>query len=245
MTDLLLYGAAILVSFAVVRWFPSGRPLQAIPAAARETAVVLLCYAVAFLLSAYRFLYRPDMAAMGLVPRLLLLVLVAGFIHALFPFVYFKWIRGHALDQLGWRTSGWQAGIAVAVVFGLTAVLLRPDGLQFRSVAENEGWAAFITLGLFTAALPEETMRFYAQTRLEALTGSFRVAWMVTALLWALMHLPLFYSQADALLPAVMNVLALLPLGLLWGYMTRRFSAVVPAVLMHATNLWGLQNVVG
>ena len=38
------------------------------------------------------------------------------------------------------------------------------------------------------------------------------------------------------------GVLDIVPLGLLWGYLTHRTGSLVPAVLLHLTNFWGLQN---
>jgi len=31
-------------------------------------------------------------------------------------------------------------------------------------------------------------------------------------------------------------------MGLLWGYMTHRTKSLLPAVLVHGFNLWGLHN---
>lgn len=241
--DVLIHGAVVLAAFTITRAIPSGAPLGAIAHPRRESAMVLGSYAAAFALTAYRFLAKPDMAAMGVLPKFVLLVLVASFVYALAPLAYFAWTRRYPLAELGWRRDGWLAGVMVVAIFGATAILFRPSGLQFQSIVDNEGWGAFITLGLLTAALPEETMRFYAQTRLEAWLGSRQAAWIITAVVWAMMHLPLFYRNAGALLPSVMQVIALIPLGLLWGYMTRRYSSILPAVIVHATNLWGLQNV--
>ena len=34
----------------------------------------------------------------------------------------------------------------------------------------------------------------------------------------------------------------IVPLGLLWGYLTHRTGSFLPSVVLHATNIWGLQN---
>jgi membrane protease YdiL (CAAX protease family) len=33
-----------------------------------------------------------------------------------------------------------------------------------------------------------------------------------------------------------------MPLGFLWGYITHRTKSLFPSIVIHALNLWGLQN---
>jgi membrane protease YdiL (CAAX protease family) len=39
-----------------------------------------------------------------------------------------------------------------------------------------------------------------------------------------------------------MGVVDIVPLGLLWGYLMHRTRSLLPSTLLHATNIWGLQN---
>jgi hypothetical protein len=243
LTELLLYFIVVGAAFAVSQLFPEVQKNPVVNKPAAELWVVLITIALSAGLSVFRFMYKPDMATMPLVPKLILLLLVAGGVFALAPFIYFKFFKKYTLEELGWRITGVPAATLIVLLFGISAWLFRPEAMQFSYILENEGWYAFITLGLFTAALPEETMRFYTQTRIEATSGSFVAAWFGSALLWALLHFPVFVSQSGNPVNAFMSVLALLPLGLLWGYLTKRFQSVIPAIVVHATNLWGLQNV--
>jgi membrane protease YdiL (CAAX protease family) len=34
----------------------------------------------------------------------------------------------------------------------------------------------------------------------------------------------------------------IIPIGLLWGYITWRTKSLFPSVVVHGFNLWGLQN---
>jgi membrane protease YdiL (CAAX protease family) len=37
----------------------------------------------------------------------------------------------------------------------------------------------------------------------------------------------------------------MMPIGFLWGYLTHRTKSLLPAVLVHGLNFWGLQNFLG
>ena len=39
-----------------------------------------------------------------------------------------------------------------------------------------------------------------------------------------------------------MGAVRIVPLGLMWGYITYRTKSLLPATLVHGLNVWGLQN---
>jgi membrane protease YdiL (CAAX protease family) len=57
-----------------------------------------------------------------------------------------------------------------------------------------------------------------------------------------MLHGPKDWNESHSLAATVMGVLNIVPLGLLWGYLTHRTRSMVSSILLHATNVWGLQN---
>jgi membrane protease YdiL (CAAX protease family) len=55
------------------------------------------------------------------------------------------------------------------------------------------------------------------------------------------MHAPKWAAEDDAI-EALLSSIRIVPLGLTWGYLTYRTRGLLPAVLVHGTNFWGLQN---
>jgi membrane protease YdiL (CAAX protease family) len=43
-------------------------------------------------------------------------------------------------------------------------------------------------------------------------------------------------------LETALSSIRIIPIGLVWGYLTHRTKSFVPATLVHGANFWGLQN---
>jgi hypothetical protein len=56
------------------------------------------------------------------------------------------------------------------------------------------------------------------------------------------MHAPKWLGEGADLYEGAMSSVRLIPLGLLWGYMTHRTKSILPATFVHGLNVWGLQN---
>ena len=67
---------------------------------------------------------------------------------------------------------------------------------------------------------------------------------MTATILWAGMHIPVLHAQSPKtpLMLVAISSLHIVPIGLLWGYITLRTKSILPATLVHGLNLWGLQN---
>jgi hypothetical protein len=39
-----------------------------------------------------------------------------------------------------------------------------------------------------------------------------------------------------------MSSVRIIPIGLMCGYLTHRTKSIIPSVLVHGSNFWGLQN---
>jgi membrane protease YdiL (CAAX protease family) len=89
--------------------------------------------------------------------------------------------------------------------------------------------------------LTEEFLRMSWQTRLGAVLKNPAAAWFFTAWVWSALHVPGFTDSSwEATLQGVAEMV---PLGLLWGYILHRTQSLWPTVLLHATNIWGLQAI--
>jgi membrane protease YdiL (CAAX protease family) len=96
-----------------------------------------------------------------------------------------------------------------------------------------------VVVAMALAALAEEVVfRGIVPALLEGLIGS-RRAWIYSAVLFAAVQLPAAYALRtkeaglNPLLPA-----AALGSGLVWGYMTRRWGRLWPAIISHALVDW-------
>lgn len=156
--------------------------------------------------------------------------------------IYFLAIQKYRLKEIGFNFHYWFVAIPIIILLGGISFLLFPDGLQFKMMYQQHGFLAFIGLGFLTAALPEELMRNLFQTRLSTVISK-PVSWFIVSFIWALTHIPSFGAQNQDYVKASWNAIGILPLGLLWGYLNERYKSIIPSILIHGTNLWGLQNI--
>ena len=80
------------------------------------------------------------------------------------------------------------------------------------------------------------------QTRVGAYLRNPAVGWFFATLVWAFLHSPKWYADGGDLYEALMGAVRIVPLGLMWGYITYRTKSLLPATLVHGLNVWGLQN---
>jgi membrane protease YdiL (CAAX protease family) len=83
------------------------------------------------------------------------------------------------------------------------------------------------------------------QTRLGILFHHKGMGFVVATLVWVCIHIPNSYPHTqEGAFPLLffIKLATLIPHGLLWGYMTHRTKSLLPAVLVHGLNFWGLQN---
>tara|TARA_R110002049_G_scaffold63062_1_gene167838 strand:- start:433 stop:954 length:522 start_codon:yes stop_codon:yes gene_type:complete len=166
------------------------------------------------------------------------------FVFPVFFLIYFLAIKKYTLKELGiLRFNFWYVSLPLIVLIGGVAYLIFPDGLQFQDVLKTNGYLAFITLGFLTASIPEEITRVLLQTRLYGLLKNKSFAWFSASFVWALFHIPVFMFNGSNYYDACISALGILPLGLLWGYLNERYRSILPSVIIHGTNLWGLQNI--
>jgi membrane protease YdiL (CAAX protease family) len=145
--------------------------------------------------------------------------------------------------DLGIRFRGFILIVPVLLISAFTFWLVSPESHTLQRVIEEEGGiiSALFT-GFFAAGLSEEIFRVIGQTRLGAYFKNNALAWFVTTVIWAFFHAPKWYSDDQNLTEAIIGSVRIIPIGLMWGYLTYRTKSILPSVIVHGLNYWGLQN---
>jgi membrane protease YdiL (CAAX protease family) len=157
--------------------------------------------------------------------------------------VYFLWYR-YRPRQLGLNFHYWYLPLPIHYVFGVITFVVAPEKSHWQSFFHSFGFWGVLTTCVFEAALPEEFMRMLLQTRLERVLRYPGLGFFAATFVWACLHAPNFWSQNPqwTFWRAVRGPWTIIPIGLLWGYVTHRTKSLLPTVLLHGFNLWGLQN---
>jgi membrane protease YdiL (CAAX protease family) len=151
--------------------------------------------------------------------------------------------RGYRLRDLGLEASGLRAVPFVMTTFAAAALFFAPQSATWQGAIAESGGSIWSLVGTaLLAAVPEEFFRFAWQTRAGAWLGRPAVGWLIASSLWAVLHTPKDWSESHAIVETITGAINIVPLGLLWGYLTHRSRSMLPSIALHATNLWGLQN---
>ncbi len=199
---------------------------------------------IVILLLTYWFLVV-DREAVSLAVKVSALALRILFVFPVFLLLYFLALKKYTLRQLGiLRFNHWHISLPIILLIGGTSYLFFYDGLQFEKIVQKNGFLSLLTLGFLTAAIPEEITRNLLQSRLGIMINHKSIAWFAASALWAIVHIPSFtFNTNGDYYNATISALGILPIGLLWGYLNERYKSIVPSVIIHGTNLWGLHNI--
>lgn len=177
--------------------------------------------------------------------RPLRIALVIGGMLCLMQVVPAFWLvaRGYRAGALGARWTAARAGLACVAVVAAVALLVDAEGAPVVKVAQA-GASAELALLLTTApqVIAEEFLRMTLQTRIAAVTRNAALGWLLATLPWAALHVPAWIAGGDSLLAAFGGALRIVPIGLVWGFLTWRTGSLVPALIAHELNIFGLQN---
>jgi membrane protease YdiL (CAAX protease family) len=134
--------------------------------------------------------------------------------------------------------------LLVLLIFGAITFWIAPEESHWRSFFHQFGVWGWLFSGLLGAALSEEFTRMLLQTRLAGAFHNIGLGFVAATFIWACLHIPINHSQIQNAIwmRAFLGAITLMPVGFLWGYMTHRTKSILPAVLVHAFNLWGLVN---
>ncbi len=144
--------------------------------------------------------------------------------------------------DLGFRLPFLIPALPVIFIIGLSTYFIAPLNIKFTEAISQEGLLATLFTGIITAALAEEFWRLLAQTRLAVLFNNAALGWLIASIIWAFMHTPKWYYESHNFYETIFGAIRIIPIGLMWGYMTYKTKSIFPAILVHGTNLWGLQN---
>lgn len=148
--------------------------------------------------------------------------------------------------ELGVRLQGWSVAPVVLGIFGgMTSVVAR-HGNMWSKLFHAWGLWWMLWIGLVEAALSEEFTRMLLQTRLALAFRNRGLGFVAATVIWACLHMPRFRAESfGAWTGAFFGAVTIMPVGFLWGYLTYRTKSLLPAVLVHGLNYWGLQNFIG
>lgn len=223
-----------------LRWpapkdFPVRKP-------AKETYIVLLCTGIGLLALMLRF----NLLNWGQMQGWVRLVVAIPLIAFAFPIVLLiiMLLRKYSPASLGFRLHGLLLFLPVAVIVALAARLGAPGAFTFDKIMAESGgsiWQALF-MGIVTAGLSEEFMKMMVFTRVGASTQNKAFGWFIATVIWAFMHAPKWYADSHNLTESLLGSVRIIPIGLMWSYISYRTKSILPATLVHGTNVWGLQN---
>ena len=130
-------------------------------------------------------------------------------------------------SDLGIRLNGLILVIPIALISALVNRFVCPQSLTYDAlIAETGGIVSALAMGIITAGLSEEFFKMVGQTRLGAYIQNFGLAWFITVVIWAFMHAPKWYSEDLDMTEAVLGSVRIIPIGLMWSYMTHRTKSI-------------------
>jgi len=230
--------SVVLIDVTLARWPVSTRHVP-VRNAGGEAVFLIVSFALGLFWLTGRFVWnlRPDPGLL----RLLWLAILMGCVFNALPAIVLL-ARRYRLTDLGLRITGLHAVPLVMATFAAATFALSPASITWRGAIEETGSIVALIGTALLAAVPEEFFRFVWQTRVGAWLKDPAVGWLVASACWALLHGPKDWDESHSLPVTLMGVVNIIPLGLLWGYLTHRTGSMLPAIALHATNLWGLQN---
>jgi membrane protease YdiL (CAAX protease family) len=151
----------------------------------------------------------------------------------------------YSVNELGINLNYWYVPVIVHFIFGIVTMSVARESSHWKEALTNMGILNLLFTGLITAGLSEEFTRMLVQTRVAFyFNNSICIGLITSTLLWSLIHIPVFGQdyRKEGWTPALIDALRIMPLGLLWGYITYRTGSIIPSVIIHGLNFWGLQN---
>lgn len=210
--------------------------------AKREAVFVVTCTLLGLVFLVIRFGGRWN--TMPPVHRLVWLSLVPFAYPIVLALIYLLYYR-YKPRELGANLHYWYLPMLLHPIWGTITLAVAPDRSHWRSFIHDNGVVGLVWTGLVSAALCEEFTRALLQTRLGVAFGNKGLGFVAATFIWASLHIPVTLSQNPTanVWRIVIGSWGLIPIGLLWGYMTHRSKSLVQAVFMHGLNFWGLQNI--
>jgi membrane protease YdiL (CAAX protease family) len=236
-------GAMWLFSF-LIDWYSLYKPAKEVfevRNAKLESIYFIISFTLGFVFLLFRFSPALDWQHLNPFVRLAVLPLIL-FTFPIALAILLLFLKYKPAD-LGIRFNGLILVIPIVLISVLVNRFVCPQSLTYDAIiAETGGILPALATGIITAGLSEEFFKMVGQTRLGAYLQNFGLAWFITVVIWAFMHAPKWYSEDLDMTEAILGSIRIIPIGLMWSYMTHRTKSILPSVLVHGTNFWGLQN---
>ncbi len=231
--------SALVIDFLAFK-FPIESSFQ-VKKPIKETIIFFACLIGGLLFLFFRFSGYVDWEHLnGLIKLALIPFILCVFPVALAICLFFM---RYTPKGLGLRFQRIWWAFPVILFYAIASRIVAPERLTWDLLMAEEGSVLnLIFTGLIVAGLSEEFFKCIGQTRLGALLKNNGLAWFITTVIWAFMHAPKWYGEDPNILETILSSIRIIPIGLVWGYLTHRSKSFVPATLVHGANFWGLQN---
>jgi len=238
------YLVAVALSFLLIEIVMVRRRMSPRPVLVRNVRLELLMLGISFaagfswLYARFVWEYRPPPGP----ARLAWLTILLGCVFNAAPALVLI-TRRYGVADLGLRVTGASIVLPVIAVFAATTLVFSRSSITWSAIVQETGGTIWGVVGaVLSAAVPEEFFRFVWQTRVAAWRRNHAAGWVIASFLWASLHGPKDWQESHSLGATVISVLNITPLGLLWGHLTYRSRSILPSILAHGVNVWGLQN---
>ncbi len=207
----------------------------------REFIYFITCVSLGLVFLFFRFAPFIDWQHLNTIVKLAVLPLIL-FMFPIGIAIILFFLKYRPTD-LGFRLNGLILVIPIILISALINRIVSPESLTFDAiVAENGSVLGALATGLIAAGLSEEFFKLVGQTRIGTYIKNFGIGWFITVVIWAFMHAPKWYSEDLNMTEAILGSIRIIPIGLMWSYLTHRTKSILPSIIVHGTNFWGLQN---
>ncbi len=201
-----------------------------------ESLLVVTSTLLGFSGLALRFSFR--WAQLLGLSKLLAVSLLLGFTFPVVLLLVFVFLLGYRPFQLGINLRFWYLPALINILFGVVTLSVAPQLSHWKEYFRKEGVLRGLCTGIVAAGLSEEFLRMLLQTRLGRMFASEGLGVTVAAIVWAVMHVPILHDESPMTPISILLIgsLHIVPIGLLWGYITLRTKSILPAAVAHGLN---------
>jgi membrane protease YdiL (CAAX protease family) len=147
--------------------------------------------------------------------------------------IFFLAVMRYRLKDLGFRLYALYLPVLIWLSFAALASVSH-TWVTPKTIWDEFGSVTSLVAAALLAAFSEEFLRMTWQTRLGALLKNPAAAWFITAWIWSLLHFPNYGS--------LHSCLAIVPEGLMWGYVIFRTRSLLPTMILHMGNfMWAFK----